>query len=68
MSKEMFSPEERRILEMYRNPKSSGLGRATRLSGQYLLAWGIFTYLAVAYQSWHAVGDLGSIFNAAATL
>jgi hypothetical protein len=55
MKEEMFSPEERQILEMYRNPKSSGLGRATRLGGQYLLAAGIFTYLAIAYQSWYAI-------------
>jgi hypothetical protein len=55
MAEEMFSPEERKILEMYRDPKSSGLGRAIRLSGQYLLGAGIFTCLAVAYQSWYAI-------------
>ncbi len=55
MSEMLFTPDERRILEMYRNPKLSGLGRATRLSGQYLLAAGIFTYLAIVYESWYAI-------------
>jgi hypothetical protein len=51
----MFTLEELKIIEMYRNPKSLGIGRATRLSVQYLLAAAIFTYLAVAYQPWFAV-------------
>jgi hypothetical protein len=51
---EMFSPKEVKILELYRNPNSSGLGRAQRLSAQYLLAAGIFTSLAIAYQPWYA--------------
>jgi hypothetical protein len=55
MTEEMFTPEERKILELYRHPTSSGLGRATRLSVQYLLGGGIFTYLAVAYRSWFAI-------------
>jgi hypothetical protein len=55
MTQEMFTPEERRILELYRNPTSSGVGRATRLSIQYLLGAGIFTYLAIAYDSWFAI-------------
>jgi hypothetical protein len=55
MTENLFGPDERRILDIYRNPKLSGLGRATRLSGQYLLAAGIFTFLAVAYQSWYAI-------------
>ncbi len=55
MTEKLFGPEERRVLEMYRNPKLSGLGRATRLSGQYLLGAGIFTYLAVAYNPWYAI-------------
>jgi len=57
MTEEMFSPKERRILDTYRNPKSSDLGRAARLSGKYLLGAGIFTYLAVAYQSWCAIAS-----------
>ena len=55
MTKEIFTPDERRVLEIYRRPESSGLGRVTRLSVQYLLGAGIFTYLAVAYQSWCAL-------------
>jgi hypothetical protein len=55
MNKEMFSSKELKILETYRNPKLSGLGRAQRLSAQYLLSAGIFTYLAIAYQVWYAV-------------
>ncbi|MGO9465617.1 MAG: hypothetical protein ACLQIB_26520 [Isosphaeraceae bacterium] len=55
MTEEVFSPEERRILGMYRNPKSSDLRRAARLSGQYLVGAGVFTYLAVAYQPWYAI-------------
>jgi hypothetical protein len=55
MTEVMFSPQEVKILELYRNPKLSGLGRAQRLSAQYLLSAGIFTYLAVAYQAWYAI-------------
>jgi hypothetical protein len=55
MSDQMFSPEERAILATYRNPRSFGLGRATRLSGQYLLVAGILTYLAMAYESSYAI-------------
>jgi hypothetical protein len=55
MAEQIFTPEERRILEIYRHPTSSGLGRATRLSIQYLLVAGIFTYLAIAYDSWFAL-------------
>jgi predicted 3-demethylubiquinone-9 3-methyltransferase (glyoxalase superfamily) len=55
MTKEIFTPEERRILELYRHPRSSDLGRATRLSIQYLLGAGIFTYMAIAYNSWFAL-------------
>jgi hypothetical protein len=55
MPKEIFTPQERRILELYRNPKASGLGRATRLSIQYLVGAGLFTYLAIAYNSWFAL-------------
>jgi hypothetical protein len=54
MKEMMFSPKEVKILELYRNPNSSGLGRAKRLSSQYLLAAGIFTSLAIAYQPWYA--------------
>jgi hypothetical protein len=53
---DMFTHEERRILGLYRDPKSSGIGRATRLSVQYLVTATIFTSLAVAYQPWFAVG------------
>jgi hypothetical protein len=55
MTEETFTPEERRILELYRHPTSPGLGRATRLSIQYLLGGGIFTYMAIAYSSWFAL-------------
>ncbi len=55
MTENLFGPDERRILEIYRDPKLSGLGRAARLSGQYLLGAGIFTYLAVAYNPWNAI-------------
>jgi hypothetical protein len=51
----MFTSKEMKILELYRNPKLSGLGRAQRLSAQYLLSAGIFTYLAIAYQPWYAI-------------
>jgi hypothetical protein len=53
----MFTPKERKILELYRDPKWSDIRRATRLSAQYLIAAAIFTYLAVAYQPWFAVGS-----------
>jgi len=55
MTDEMFTSEERKVLEAYRIPKSYGLSRATRLSCQYLLGAGIFTYLAIAYRSWYAI-------------
>ena len=55
MTEEMFTPEERRVLEIYRHPTSSGLGRAARLSVQYLLGAGVFTYMAITYQSWFAL-------------
>jgi hypothetical protein len=55
MTEKLFTSDEQRVLEIYRNPKLSGFGRAARLSGQYLLGAGIFTYAAVAYQSWYAV-------------
>jgi hypothetical protein len=56
MTEEKFTPEEQRILELYRHPKSSDLGRATRLSIQYLLIAGTFTCMAIAYNSWFALG------------
>jgi hypothetical protein len=40
MTEEMVTPEEQRILEIYRHPTSSGLARATRLGVQYLLGAG----------------------------
>ena len=55
MTEDLFIPEERRILEVYRHPTSSNLRRATRLSIQYVLGAGIFTYLAIAYNSWFAL-------------
>jgi hypothetical protein len=55
MIEDVLTSEERKILELYRDPKSRGTGRATRLSVQYLLAAAIFTGLAVAYEPWFAV-------------
>lgn len=55
MTHELFTFEERKVLEIYRDPRFSDLGRAARLSGQYLFGAGIFTYLAIGYQSWFAL-------------
>lgn len=44
----MLTPDEQRVLRMYRNPAASGMGRATRLSIQYAIGAGVFVYLCIA--------------------
>jgi len=54
---ESLTPEEQRVLAMYRNPRISGFGTAVRLSIQYAVAAGIFIALAVYYnEPGYAVG------------
>jgi len=48
MNEDLFTPEDRRVLAAYRNP-AKDMGRATRLSIQYLVGAGVFIALAVAY-------------------
>ena len=42
-----FTSEEERILTAYRNPASSGIGRAVRLSVQYAIGAAVFVVLCV---------------------
>ncbi len=56
MSVVIFTDQEQKILELYRYPSASGLGRLTRLSVQYLVSAGIFSILAIAYSPWCALG------------
>ncbi len=42
-----FTPDEQRVLALYRDPRNAGLGRAARLSFQYALAAGCFVAVAI---------------------
>ena len=42
-----FTPDELRVLALYRDPRNAGLGRAARLSFQYALAAGCFVAVAI---------------------
>lgn len=42
-----LTEQERAVLQLYRNSKSSGLGRQLRLSVQYAIGAGIFLGLAI---------------------
>jgi hypothetical protein len=42
-----FTPDEQRVLALYRDPRNAGLGRAARLSFQYALAAGFFVAAAI---------------------
>jgi hypothetical protein len=44
----MLSPDEKRVLCLYSDPRSSGLGRTIRLSLQYAIGSGIFVYLCLS--------------------
>jgi hypothetical protein len=44
-----LTPEERRVLALYMNPRSSDLRRALRLSVQYAIGAGFFIALAIFY-------------------
>jgi hypothetical protein len=55
MTEAMFTPDELKTLGIYRNTKLWGLGRAVRLSVQYLISAGIFTCAAIAYQPWYTL-------------
>lgn len=42
-----FTPDEQRVLALYRDPRKAGLRRAVRLSIQYALAAGCFVTVAI---------------------
>lgn len=51
-----LTPAERKLLSAYTDPKY-GIGRATRLTLQYLIGAGVFLVLAVLYGNpWYALG------------
>jgi len=52
-----LTPAEQKVLAAYADPKKYGIGRATRLTVQYLIGAGIFLGLAVLYGNpWYALG------------
>ncbi len=46
-----LTKEEKKLLAIYRNPKSSDLKRQIRLSFQYAIGTGIFTVAAILYDA-----------------
>jgi hypothetical protein len=42
-----FTPDEQRVLALYRDPRNADLGRAARLSLQYAVAAGCFVAVAI---------------------
>ncbi len=56
----LLSDPERRILEVYRNTRRSGIGRALRLAVQYATAGGIFVVTAIVTGSpWWSLAVYG---------
>jgi hypothetical protein len=43
----IFTPDEQRVLAVYRDPRNAGLARAARLSLQYAVAAGCFVAVAI---------------------
>lgn len=62
-----LTPEEQKVLAAYADPKKYGIGRAIRLTIQYLIGAGIFLALSILYGNpWYALGTYAAFIVYAA--